>query len=330
MALNEKDMLIPKVSGGYTEQDPYIASYYPNTEAKPKSKLERVAEVLKGLGRISSGLGAFGDLNTAMQQEKMYQQEDLAKQQMEEAKQARIDRLMEQASGRREQQQYRTEEAEKERQFRTSEAEKERTYKGEQEKGEREFRKQLAQITAGSKSEQKDTSNETSIRNEIKPYTKTMMDVDSSYRKVKSAAENPTAAGDLSLIFGYMKMLDPNSVVREGEFATAQNAASVPDRIRNMYNKIKEGERLNPSQRQDFVSQAQKVYQSQYDSYQSLVQPYTELAGRLGLRMGNIDLYKPISQTLNQKSARLDYDNMSDEELLKHYNAKIGSKMGMK
>jgi hypothetical protein len=37
-----------------------------------------------------------------------------------------------------------------------------------------------------------------------------------------------------------MKMLDPTSVVREGEFATAQNAASIPIKIVNMYNKALE------------------------------------------------------------------------------------------
>jgi hypothetical protein len=39
--------------------------------------------------------------------------------------------------------------------------------------------------------------------------------------------KNPTAvtpASDMSLVFGFMKMLDPASVVREGEYATAKNA----------------------------------------------------------------------------------------------------------
>jgi len=39
-------------------------------------------------------------------------------------------------------------------------------------------------------------------------------------------------------------MLDPGSVVRESEFATAQNAAGVPDQVRNMYNKVLSGTRL--------------------------------------------------------------------------------------
>ncbi|WP_204128690.1 hypothetical protein, partial [Pseudomonas ogarae] len=77
-----------------------------------------------------------------------------------------------------------------------------------------------------------------------------------SYGQIAQAAKTPSAQNDLALIFSYMRMLDPASVVREGEFATAQNAAGVPDQIRNAYNKAVNGERLNPEQRTGFVSSA--------------------------------------------------------------------------
>ena len=75
-------------------------------------------------------------------------------------------------------------------------------------------------------------------------------------------ASKPDAVGDLSLIFGYMKMLDPGSVVREGEFANAANAAGVPDRVWNLYNKVLKGERLNDQQRGAFKSQAKSLHDS--------------------------------------------------------------------
>ena len=73
-------------------------------------------------------------------------------------------------------------------------------------------------------------------------------------------ATEDTAAGDLALIFNYMKMLDPGSVVREGEFATAQNTAGVPDRVLNSYNRALEGTRLNPKQRKEFTKQAESLF----------------------------------------------------------------------
>ena len=80
-----------------------------------------------------------------------------------------------------------------------------------------------------------------------------------AFGRVTASAEDPSAAGDLALIFNFMKMLDPGSVVREGEFANAQNAAGVPDRIRASYNKALRGERLSENTRADFVDRAQKI-----------------------------------------------------------------------
>jgi len=68
-----------------------------------------------------------------------------------------------------------------------------------------------------------------------------------------------SAAGDISFIFQYMKMLDPGSVVREGEFATAQNATGVPEQIQNLYNRALSGQRLNQRQREDFLSTANQL-----------------------------------------------------------------------
>ena len=64
--------------------------------------------------------------------------------------------------------------------------------------------------------------------------------------KLFSGAKRDSAAGDLSMIFTYMKVLDPTSVVREGEQATAQNAAGIPERTRNLYNKLNKTKKGSP------------------------------------------------------------------------------------
>lgn len=99
-----------------------------------------------------------------------------------------------------------------------------------------------------------------------------------SYGTVQAAVKDVSPAGDLSLIFAYMKMLDPSSVVREGEFATAQNTAGVPVRIRNAYNKIMTGERLAPEQRADFINQAKNVYGASKKRQDAIVETYTDRA----------------------------------------------------
>lgn len=97
---------------------------------------------------------------------------------------------------------------------------------------------------------------EMQMRKEVTDRVKDSRSVMTMYQKVQGAASKPSAANDLAMIFAYMKMLDPGSVVREQEFANAQNAAGIPDQVRNAYNKALRGERLNPEQRNQFLSSA--------------------------------------------------------------------------
>jgi hypothetical protein len=129
---------------------------------------------------------------------------------------------------------------------------------------------------------------ENKLRDEYQKGSGSFVKIRDAYGLVQAAAKDPSAAGDLSLIFAYMRTLDPNSVVREGEFATAQNAASVPDRVRNAYNKALSGERLNPEQRTDFVNNAKKIYEQQKVSQDKLSGEYKNLAKNYGLKESNI------------------------------------------
>jgi hypothetical protein len=99
------------------------------------------------------------------------------------------------------------------------------------------------------------------LRNELTRTNVEFRKVESAFERVK-ASVGGTAAGDLSLVFNYMKMLDPGSTVREGEFANAQNSAGVPGRIQSFYNNILEGTRLNPKQRKDFFGRAEDLFAS--------------------------------------------------------------------
>ena len=115
------------------------------------------------------------------------------------------------------------------------------------------------------------------------PTTKATQDVAQSIERVRNAYQNPSPASDLTMIYSFMKMNDPGSTVREGEFATAQNAASVPERIRNAYNKVMQGERLGEDQRADFANQAEKMYGGQLNAQKTIDSQYAALAGRYGV-----------------------------------------------
>lgn len=127
---------------------------------------------------------------------------------------------------------------------------------------------------------------ETKFRAEYNNQTKPYQEVKASYARVLSAEDS--AVGDLALVYGYMKMLDPGSVVREGEFATAENSGGIPEKIRNIYNKAVNGERLQQSQRSAFKGQAQQLYKSAQQQEQQVRAGIGRIAKGYGLNTDNI------------------------------------------
>ena len=117
------------------------------------------------------------------------------------------------------------------------------------------------------------TSTELQVGGQFNTQAAPFISLGQNYKKIETAAKNPSAAGDISLIFGYMKLLDPASVVREGEFATAQNAGNIPESIYGMYNRAIRGERLAPTIREDFLGQAKNLVRSQQEIYKQTIEP---------------------------------------------------------
>ena len=111
-------------------------------------------------------------------------------------------------------------------------------------------------------------------------------DAINNYQKIITAADN--AAGDMSLIFQYMKLLDPGSTVREGEFANAQQATGVSGNILNLYNQALSGRRLNPQQRQDFTSSALDAVKPIIAQQRSNESFYSNLASQAGANPGAV------------------------------------------
>ncbi len=143
----------------------------------------------------------------------------------------------------------------------------------------------IAEMTSRHRAEDKSIAQTSELRKEFNanPQVKDFHDVDVSLKKMTAAAKIPSAAGDMSLIYGYMKALDSGTGVKEGEYATAQNAAGIPEQIVSLYNRAKNGERLSPAQRADFLDQARKLHAAHKESYDATVERYTGLAVKQGL-----------------------------------------------
>jgi hypothetical protein len=121
--------------------------------------------------------------------------------------------------------------------------------------------------------------------------------VRAAFLKVKQSAEKPSAAGDLALVFNYMKILDPGSVVREGEFKTAADATawlqkseadgvSIPAPIAQAIRKLKDGTILTDAQRKDFVNIARKAASAQFAPVKDSYMQYKNIVNQMQLPEG--------------------------------------------
>lgn len=91
-------------------------------------------------------------------------------------------------------------------------------------------------------------------------------------------------AGDVAMVYSYMKMLDPGSTVMQGEQATAQNTSGVPDELRNIYNTVITGAGLTPTQRQAFLTQAGGMLQVRAQPIAAINKQYSGVAERGGVQ----------------------------------------------
>jgi len=132
-----------------------------------------------------------------------------------------------------------------------------------------------------------------------RPEVKNLAAVQPHIRMVGSIAEKAsraargegppvTAADDIALVYSFMKILDPTSVVRETEYATAENARGVPEGIRNMFNKARDGTRLTDRQRTEFFQTATTAMDAYTEGYADQAERYRTLAPQYGLNPDNV------------------------------------------
>lgn len=97
-----------------------------------------------------------------------------------------------------------------------------------------------------------------------------------------------TGPGDIAMITTFMKLLDPGSVVREGEFLTAAKANGILESLTNAYDKVSTGTLLTPKARETFRSQAKAIVEVAKKRKGKVDKEITGISKRRGLNIDNI------------------------------------------
>ena len=136
-------------------------------------------------------------------------------------------------------------------------------------------------LGTGSKREFASLRKEFNSLDEVKNFK----DVAASYRQVRALASRPNAspADDTALTFSFMKMLDPGSVVREGEFALVGRGAGLPDQIVMQLARVDQGKGLTPTIRARLVETAAQIMLQRRAAYDGVASNYRQIAQDLGV-----------------------------------------------
>ena len=121
---------------------------------------------------------------------------------------------------------------------------------------------ELEALKAGTPDPAKAFQQEENLRKEYQARTKVYSELGTTYSNIESSSKAKSGPGDIALITGFMKMLDPGSVVRETEFATARDTAGLYTRLENSLKRAENGQFLQPKQREEFVNLAKQYLDS--------------------------------------------------------------------
>lgn len=121
---------------------------------------------------------------------------------------------------------------------------------------------ELEALKTGTPDPAKAFEQEEKLRKEFQVRNKVYGELGTTYSNIESSSKAKSGPGDIALITGFMKMLDPGSVVRETEFATARDTAGLYTRLENSLKKAESGQFLQPKQREEFVNLAKQYLDS--------------------------------------------------------------------
>jgi len=129
---------------------------------------------------------------------------------------------------------------------------------------------------------EKGFKNEFDLKKEFtnEPVYKEFQSMKSAFSQVQESLKKENPIGDVAAATKIMKLLDPGSVVRESELGIAMAASGKMDRLTNYVDMWKKGTLLTPSQRTDFGSLANELYNAAANSYNAKRNEYAAFGAK--------------------------------------------------
>ena len=141
--------------------------------------------------------------------------------------------------------------------------------------------------------------NERNMRKDFDTASTAYMDSGRMLTDLLSSAKGNSGIGDVAMVYAMMKMFDPTSVVREGEFATAKNAAGVDERVRAAWNSLIGNGKLSAEQRRQMISLARDYFGTRAYAQRGVNDRFRRQAKDYGLNADRI-VYDPYATLMSE------------------------------
>ena len=138
----------------------------------------------------------------------------------------------------------------------------------------------------------------------LQPYAREIDTSTGATRRILNAPQ--TGYGDMVRIFSLMKVLDPTSTVREGEYAKAGSVAGFMERFSGYLKQVQNGQQLTPVQREELRAAALEIQKQNDTQYGSVLDQARRQARALGVTpAGEAALIDPRVPDWNNPDVRV-------------------------
>lgn len=108
------------------------------------------------------------------------------------------------------------------------------------------------------------------VQDRFEKQAKTFEEAQRQFNTMANLSQDATGASDVALGFAFFKTIDPDSTVREGEFAQAAGAMGIGGRVTALMKSLDKGEKFTPTLRGELVKAAKRAYDEQKTDMQAL------------------------------------------------------------
>ena len=131
-------------------------------------------------------------------------------------------------------------------------------------------------------------SQENLLFKQFDPKVTKFNEIVNAKNKIQASLNKNNSTGDLAGIFAFMKVLDPGSVVREGEFQNAEKSIGLLQKVGIYPNKLLKGDKLTKKARKQFIETARNLFSTEKKAFERDYNRFNKMVDNQGLDPINI------------------------------------------